>query len=197
MTMTYYYDHMTYYKKQWFVHLKLPSLQEQYDSLEYMSNTPSTYKHINLLLNGAKDKDPKKGVDYKVVTKKHQMDQNGKLFVSSAWNIRGQTTQDREMGINTPLDPQAVGYATQYDFDKYCFDNPDSRYPFDWNAEVYKAFISPCRATLKVVNDTCSDEEMQREIDREIEREIAQYDEECYDDKGWDDEPHTKTTTKQ
>ena len=187
MTMTYYYDHMTYYKKQWFVHLKLPSLQEQYDSLEYMSNTPSTYKHINLLLNGAKDKDPKKGVDYKVVTKKHQMDQNGKLFVSSAWNIRGQTTQDREMGINTPLDPQAVGYATQYDFDKYCFDNLDSRYPFDWNAEVYKAFISPCRVTLKVVNDTCSDEEMQQEIDREI----AQY------DKGWDDEPRTKTTTKQ
>ena len=80
---------------------------------------------------------PKKGVDYKVVTKKHQMDQNGKLFVSSAWNIRGQTTQDREMGINTPLDPQAVGYATQYDFDKYCFDNPDSRYPFDWNAARY------------------------------------------------------------
>ena len=107
--------------------------------------------------------------------------------MSSAWNIRGQTIQDREMGINTPLDPQAVGYATQYDFDKYCFDNPDSRYPFDWNAEVYKAFISPCRATLKVVNDTCSDEEMQQEIDREI----AQY------DKGCDDEPRTKTTTKQ
>ena len=65
-------------------------------------------------------------------------------------------------------------------------------YSFDWNAEVYKAFISPCRVTLKVVNDTCSDEEMQREIDREI----AQYDEECYDDKGWDDEPNTKSTTK-
>ena len=151
--MTYYYDNITYDKNQWFVHLKLPSLQEQYDSLEYMSNTPSTYKHINLLLNSAKDKDPKKGVVYKVVTKKHQMDQNGKLFVSSAWNIRGQTIQDREMGINTPLDPQAVGYATQYDFDKYCFDNPDSRYPFDWNAEVYKAFISPVKVTMTITKN--------------------------------------------
>ena len=34
-----------------------------------------------------------------------------------------------------------IRYATQADFDKMCFDNPDPRYPYDWNAEVYKLFI--------------------------------------------------------
>ena len=34
-----------------------------------------------------------------------------------------------------------IRYATQADFDKMCFENPDPRYPYDWNAEVYKLFI--------------------------------------------------------
>ena len=33
-----------------------------------------------------------------------------------------------------------IRYATQADFDKMCFANPDPRFPYDWNAEVYKLF---------------------------------------------------------
>lgn len=76
--------------------------------------------------------------DYKIVSPRQQIDDNGKLFVCTAWNIRQQISSTQHVG--TPL--AGVRYATQYDFDKFCFENPDERYPLDWNAEVYKVFMS-------------------------------------------------------
>ena len=47
-----------------------------------------------------------------------------------------------------------IRYATQADFDKMCFDNPDPRYPYDWNAEVYKLFIEH-QESLPVPSNGC------------------------------------------
>jgi hypothetical protein len=69
---------------------------------------------------------------YKAIDTTFQIDADGNIFASMA----------RSMRFNwTPLDCRAVRYATQMDFDKMCCDNPDSRYPYDWNAEVYKLFM--------------------------------------------------------
>ena len=73
----------------------------------------------------------------------------GKLFVSQEWNIRQQVSSSQNKG--TAL--SGVRYATQYDFDKFCFNNPyfdlifDDRFSFDWNAEVYKVFVSSTPGT--------------------------------------------------
>ena len=155
----YYYDHFSFYKNKWFVHLKILSIQEKNDSLEYITNTNSTYKLTSMLVNSIQSNDPKDISNYKVITKKFQIDKDGKLIVSSAWNFRCQTSKDQEMGFNTPLDTQAVRYATQYDYDKFCFENPDSRFPFDWNAEVYKAFISPTKVRMITKSFDDSDDE--------------------------------------
>ena len=145
--MSYFYDHMTFQKQKWWVYLLLPSTQEIADSLEYTNVIFKTHTTVALYLDAADGQDPNDDNGYRVVTMKHQIDHNGRIFVSNDWNIRQQVPNpDGSIPAkNTPLSTDAARYATQYDFDKYCFQNPDSRYPFDWNAEVYKAFISPKR----------------------------------------------------
>ena len=68
------------------------------------------------------------------VQKYHQIDNKGVLFLS--------TWENHRRSAMPGLHPLAVRYATQYDFDKFCFDNPNERLQFDWNAEVYRAFES-------------------------------------------------------
>ena len=122
--MYYIYDHMSWQKKtkQWFVHLKVPNEQ--------------SFKNINLLLSSASNISPKNGHNYLLVTSRHQIDKSGRLFATTATNFRNTST--------APLDG-AVRYATQYEFDKFCFENPDQKYSYDWNSEVYKTFISNCK----------------------------------------------------
>jgi len=150
-TMSYSYDHISWNStaKQWVVHLFIPTKLEFTDAL--LTDTRIVKQNVCLLLESAKPQDPKdfRGSEYQVITRRHQIDQNGRLFISNAWNIRQQfcTVGGMEPAshVNIPLDSRAVGYATQYDFDKFCFDNPDTCISYDWNAEVYKTFISPVR----------------------------------------------------
>ena len=72
--------------------------------------------------------------DYRIVNNGHQIDDRGMLFLS--------TCENQRWGAMKGLHPLAVRYATQYDFDKFCFENPNSRLSFDWNAEVFRAFVS-------------------------------------------------------
>jgi len=154
-TTHYYFDHISWdpTSKQWFVHLQIPMNLVFTESL--MIDSRSVSQDLCLLLESAKDQDPNdfKGTEYGVVTRRHQIDKNGRLFVAQAWNIRQQPCASGGMTpsshVGTPLAGGGVRWATQYDFDKFCFDNPDTRYPYDWNAEVYKAFISPVRVRTK------------------------------------------------
>ena len=116
--MTYSYEKISYDNGKWFAHLLIDS---------------SPPRKIQLFLQnagGQKLSPP----NYLIVTSKHQIDVWGALFVSREQNHRSAT--------QFALHPLAVRYATQLEFDKYCFDNPDSSLPFDWNAEVYRAFES-------------------------------------------------------
>tara|TARA_Y100001970_G_scaffold132279_1_gene163144 strand:+ start:2100 stop:2555 length:456 start_codon:yes stop_codon:yes gene_type:complete len=148
----YTFDHLSWdpMSKQWFVHLQIPTNLVFTEST--MIDSRSVVQDLCLLLESAKDQDPNKGTNYGIVTGQHQIDKNGKLFIVKSWNIRQQSSiGDEPAGrIGVPLAGEAVRWATQYDFDKFCFDNPDARYSYDWNAEVYKAFISPARVTMKV-----------------------------------------------
>ena len=143
--MSYFYDHMAYQNNRWYVYLLMPSKQELMDSLEYTNAIFKTHQPLCIYLENAKDQKPDGGHSYRVVTMRHQIDSNGAMFVSNAWNIRQQPC--KASAAHAALDTIGLRYATQYDFDKFCYDNPDSRYPFDWNAEVYKAFIASTRAT--------------------------------------------------
>ena len=137
--MAYYYEKMSYDNGQWFVHLLIPSNVELNDSFEYMSGGQRTAQNLYLLIESAKNQ-PCKLPNYGVVTSRHQIDNRGALFITNEVNHRS-TTQ-------APLDTAAVRYANQYDFDKFFSDNPDKRRGrFDWNAEVYKAFISSTPGT--------------------------------------------------
>ena len=132
--MAYYYEKMSYDNGQWFANLLIPSNVELNDSLEYMSGKQRTAQNLYLLIESAKNQ-PCKPPNYGVVSTRHQIDNKGALFIANGENHR--------MSTQAPLDPIAVRYANQYDFDKFCFDNPDKcRRPFDWNAEVYRAFVS-------------------------------------------------------
>ena len=137
--MTYFYEKISYLNGEWFVHLLIPSKIELNDSLEYITGKQRTAQNLRLLLAPAKNQ-PLSQPDYRVVTSRHQIDNRGSLFVSTTWNIRQQTRPT--LTSNAALDTEAVRYATQYDFDKFCFDNSDERLEFDWNAEVYRAFES-------------------------------------------------------
>ena len=131
--MAYYYEKMSYDNGQWFANLLIPSNVELNDSLEYMSGGQRTAQNLYLLIESAKNQ-PCKPPNYGVVTSRHQIDNQGALFITNEVNHRN-TTQ-------APLDTIAVRYANQYDFDKFCSDNPDERVSFDWNAAVYRAFVS-------------------------------------------------------
>ena len=156
--MSYFYDHISWNStaKQWVVHLQIPMNLVFTDSL--IVDSRSVRQDLCLLLESAKHQDPKdfRGSEYQVITRRHQIDRHGRLFVTKAQNIRQQPCTSNGMKpashVNTPLDSGAVRWATQYDFDKFCFDNPDTRISYDWNAEVYKAFISPIRA--RVISST-------------------------------------------
>jgi len=116
--MTYSYEKISYENGKWFVHLLMAG-----------------HRHSNLQLflqnaDGQKLSPP----NYLIVTSQHQIDDQGSLILAREPNYRSTT----QFG----LDPLAIRYATQLDFDKYCFDNPDDRLSFDWNAEVYRAFNS-------------------------------------------------------
>ena len=136
--MAYYYEKITNEKGKWYVHLLIPSKAELNDTFEYMTGGLQKAYNICLLLENARG--AHLTPDYRIVTSRHQIDKRGDLFVSTAWNIRQQTS--RVLSSRTALDTIAIRYATQYDFDKFCCDNPDERLSFDWNAEVYKVFIS-------------------------------------------------------
>ena len=71
---------------------------------------------------------------YKHIDARFQIDASGDLFLTDA--------QAPRRVIRVPLDTRAVRWADQSDFDKMCCDNPDPRYPFDWNAVVWKAFLA-------------------------------------------------------
>ena len=136
--MAYYYEKMSYDNGQWFANLLVPSNVELNDSLEYMTGAQRTAQNLYLLIESAKNQ-PCAPPNYGVVTSRHQIDNRGVLFVTNEVNHRS-TTQ-------APLDTIAVRYANQYDYDKHCCDNPDARISFDWNAEVYKAFVSSTPGT--------------------------------------------------
>ena len=38
--------------------------------------------------------------------------------------------------------PPGSRRPSQWEFDKYCYENPDPRYPLDINALVYKTYLS-------------------------------------------------------
>lgn len=116
--MPYIYEKISYDNGQWFAHLLIDG-----------QGPP---RNLQLFLENANGQTH--SPDYRVVTSKHQIDVWGALFVSREPNHRN--------AHHFGLHPLAVRYATQLDFDKFCFDNPDSRVSFDWNAEVYKAFES-------------------------------------------------------
>ena len=111
--MTYTCEKISVENGNWYVHLLLPL------------NT-----NIRLPLENASGQTH--SCDYRIVTQQHQIDDRGTLFVSTEPNLRG--------GFG--LHPLAVRYATQGDFDKFCYVNPDSRLLFDWNAEVWKVWQS-------------------------------------------------------
>ena len=117
--MTYNLEKFSFANNTWEVHLRIAPFKFR---ILYFPNTE------------------KKAIppNYKVVTLKHQIDEAGNLFACSAWNIRQQASPNQING--TPL--AGVRYATQFDFDKFCFENPDEKNPDDWNTKVYKAFIS-------------------------------------------------------
>jgi len=117
--MTYTYKKISYINGKWFVHL--------------LVQTPNGFRNMRLYLKGASGQTL--SPDYRIVTSKHQIDNRDTLFVSTVCNFRNPT--------HAGLHPLAVRYATQLDFDKFCVNN--SLY-FDWNAEVYRAFISPTPA---------------------------------------------------
>ena len=147
--MTYYYEKISYENGNWFASLLIPSKAELNDSLEYMTGGLRRSQNLRLPIESAKGQT--QSPDYRIVTSQHQMDDAGNLFVSREWNIRQQPCQANAMApassAKTALHPLANRYANQYDFDKFCFDNPDERVPFDWNAEVYKAFVSSSPGT--------------------------------------------------
>ena len=132
--MAYYYKKISYDNGQWFANLLIPSNVELSDSFEYMTGKHRTAQNLYLLIESAKNQ-PCKPPNYAVVTSRYQIDNQGVMFITNEVNHRNAT--------QAPLDTIAVRYANQYDFDKFFSDNPDKRRgPFDWNAEVYKAFIS-------------------------------------------------------
>jgi len=145
--MAYYYEKMSYDNGQWFANLLIPSNVELNDSLEYVAlGGQRTAQNLYLLIESAKNQ-PCKPPNYAVVTSRYQIDNQGALFVTNEVNHRS-TRQ-------APLDTIAVRYANQYDFDKFCSDNPDERRgSFDWNAEVYKAFISSTPGTYRRADES-------------------------------------------
>ena len=145
--MAYYYEKMSYDKGEWFVNLLIPSNVELNDSLEYVAlGRQRTAQNLCLLIESAKNQ-PCKPPNYGVVSSQHQIDNKGAMFMTNGVNHR--------MSTLTPLDPIAVRYANQYDFDKFCSDNPDERRgSFDWNAEVYKAFISSTPGTYSRADES-------------------------------------------
>jgi len=116
--MTYSYEKISYENGKWFVHLLMEG------------HRPSNLQLFLQNADGQKLSPP----NYLIVTSQHQIDDQGSLFISRDRNYRSTT----QFGLH----PLAIRYATQLDFDKYCFDNPDDRLSFDWNAEVYRAFNS-------------------------------------------------------
>ena len=116
--MTYSYEKISYDNGKWFAHLLIDS------------NPPRNLELFLQNASGQKLSPP----NYLIVTSQHQIDDNGSLFLATEPNYRSTT----QFGLN----PLAVRYATQFDFDKFCFDNPQSGSSFDWNAEVYRAFES-------------------------------------------------------
>ena len=144
--MAYYFEKMSYDNGQWFANLLVPSNVELNDSLEYMTGAQRTAQNLYLLIESAKNQ-PCAPPNYGVVKSRHQIDNRGVLFVTNEVNHRS-TTQ-------APLDTIAVRYANQYDFDKFCSDNPDEhRRSFDWNAEVYRAFVSSMPGTYTPALDS-------------------------------------------
>jgi len=116
--MAYIYEKITYDSGKWFAHLLMEG------------HRPSNLQLFLQNANGQKLSPP----NYLIVTSQHQIDDQGSLFVSREPNYRSTT----QFGLH----PLAIRYATQLDFDKFCFDNPQSGSSFDWNAEVYRAFKS-------------------------------------------------------
>ena len=98
--MTYSYEKISYDNGKWFAHLLIDGKPPR--NLELFLQNAS----------GQKLSPP----NYLIVTSQHQIDDNGSLFLATEPNYRSTT----QFGLN----PLAVRYATQFDFDKYCFDNP-------------------------------------------------------------------------
>ena len=118
--MTYSYEKISYENGKWFVHLLMEG------------HRPSNLQLFLQNADGQKLSPP----NYLIVTSQHQIDDEGSLILAREPNYRSTT----QFGLD-PLQ-RAVRYATQLDFDKFCFDNPQSGSSFDWNAEVYRAFNS-------------------------------------------------------
>ena len=131
--MVYYYEKISYKNGKWYVHLLIPSKQELNDSFEYITNGLETPQNLCLPLENARYI-PLISPNYRTVTSQHQINSIGNLFVSSEWDIQQQPYQIQTGDITL--------HATQYNYDKFCFNNPDEQGSFDWNAEVYKVFIS-------------------------------------------------------
>ena len=109
-TTHYYFDHISWNStaKQWVVHLQIPMNLVFTDSL--IVDSRSVRQDLCLLLESAKHQDPKdfRGSEYQVITRRHQIDRHGRLFVTKAQNIRQQPCTSNGMKpashINTPLD---------------------------------------------------------------------------------------------
>ena len=128
--MAYTFEKISYENENWYVHL-LISTKEGDHNMRLSLENASGQTH---------------SPDYRIVTSCHQIDDRGVLFVSTVPNHRGKDS----FGLH----PLAVRYATQGDFDKFCYDNPDSRLSFDWNAEVWRAFQSSAPAEYSPASDS-------------------------------------------
>lgn len=124
---------------KWYVKLTCP-LNLEAAALAFWLNKPITGFQLKLQLAPECDTyaAPTKK-DYLFVTPRHQIDRQGELFVSTAWNIRQQLSPSSQNFV--ALDSEGIRFANQYDFDKFCSENPDPRFPLAWNAHVFKAFL--------------------------------------------------------
>jgi len=111
-------------KKTWEVHIEYYEASGGGGGCIIKLIVPVEYQKSNIDMNNA----------YRYCAGRHmQIDKKGKLVAAYYYNVR--------RGRNMPLTLEESGnerYAHQSDFDKMCYENPDPRFPYDWNAEVWK-----------------------------------------------------------
>ena len=138
--MAYYYEKMIFNSGKWFARLLIPAMNS-------LKKKP-TY----LLLDLQRAKKTMNPIDYRIITPRYQINYKDKMIVTQVWSYDNKLNKLKRIPTND-VKLEGKRYATQYDYDKLCFDNPDPQKPFDWNAEVYRAFISSTPGTYTTASN--------------------------------------------